>query len=57
MSHDSCECWGREAVNAEDHTAFCGEEEPAYRRCKTEYAQREREAQIISLIRSATVTK
>ena len=34
---------GDEAVNAEDHTVFYGEEEPAYRRCKTEYAQRERE--------------
>ena len=32
------------AVNAEDHTAtICVEEEPAYSRCKTEYAQRERE--------------
>ena len=48
------------AVNAEDHTITISlEEEPAYRRCKTEYAQREREreAQIISLIKSATVTK
>ena len=34
---------GDEAVNAEDHTTICGEEEPAYRRSKTEYAQRERE--------------
>ena len=38
-----------EAVNAEDHTTFCGEEEPAYRRSKTKYAQREREAQRISV--------
>ena len=31
-------------VNAEDHTAtIYVEEEPAYSRCKTEYAQRERE--------------
>ena len=31
------------AVNAEDHTiTICVEEEPAYRRCKIEYAQRER---------------
>ena len=29
---------GDEAVNAEDHTAVCGEEEPAYRRCKAKYA-------------------
>ena len=43
---------GDEAVNAEDHTAVCGEEEPAYRRCKAKYAQRkrEREAQRISLL-------
>ena len=33
---------GHKAVNAEDHTTLCGEEEPTYRRCKTEYAQRER---------------
>ena len=26
---------GDEAVNAEDHTAICVKEEPAYRRCKT----------------------
>ena len=35
------------AVNAEDHKTICVEEEPAYRRCKTEYAHthtlRERE--------------
>ena len=43
------------AVNAEDHTiTICLEEEPAYRRCKAEYAQREREAQSMSLIKSAT---
>ena len=36
-------CWGREAVNTEDHTTLCGEEEPAYRRSKAKYAQRERE--------------
>mgnify|MGYP006973974078 CR=1 FL=1 len=48
---------GDEVVNAENHTAICGEEEPAYRRCKVEYAQRERErerereAQRISLLR------
>ena len=30
-------------VNAEDHTAFCDVEEPAYRRNKARYAQRERE--------------
>ena len=34
---------GDEAVNAEDHTTICGEEELAYRRNKAEYAQRERE--------------
>ena len=34
---------GDEAVNAEDHTTICGEEEFAYRRGRTEYAQRERE--------------
>ena len=34
---------GDEAVNAEDHTTFYGEEEPAYWRSKIEYAQRERE--------------
>ena len=33
---------GGEAVNAEDHIAFCGEEAHAYRRNKTEYAERER---------------
>ena len=38
-----------EAVNAEDHTAICDVEEPVYRRSKAEYAQREREAQRISL--------
>ena len=45
-------CWGREAVNVEDHTAtICVEEEPTYSRCKTEYAQREREAQRMYLLR------
>ena len=34
-------CWGQEAVNAKDHTTICGEE-PAYSRCITGYAQRER---------------
>ena len=34
---------GDEAVNAEDHKALCVEEEPAYMRSKTEYAQKERE--------------
>ena len=34
---------GNKAVNAEDHTTICGEEEPAYRRSKAKYAQRERE--------------
>ena len=34
---------GDETVNAEDHTTICGEEEPAYMRSKTEYAQREKE--------------
>ena len=34
---------GDEAVNAEDHTTICGEEEPAYRGSNTEYAQGERE--------------
>ena len=48
-------CVGDEAVNAEDHTTFCGEEEPAYRWCKTEYAQRERGTKTIS-IKNATVT-
>ena len=49
---------GDEAVNAEDHTAICDVEEPAYRKSKAEYAQREREAQRISLfIKNATVTK
>ena len=34
-----------------DHTIrICGEEEPAYGRYETEYAQREREAQRISLL-------
>ena len=44
---------GDEAVNAEDYTTVCGEEEPVYRRCKGEYAEREREreAQRISLLR------
>ena len=37
------------AVNAEDHTiTICIEEEPAYRRCKTEYTQRERGTKSIS---------
>ena len=48
------------AVNAEDHTTtICIEEEPAYRRRRTEYTQRERvsEAQRVSIIKSATVTK
>ena len=40
-----------EAVNVEDHTAFCGEEEPAYRGSKAEYAHRERDAQRISLFK------
>ena len=35
-------CWGRKAVNAEDHMTIYVEE-PAYRRCKTEYAQRQKE--------------
>ena len=48
---------GDEAVNAEDHTTICCEEGPAYRRSNTEYAQREREAQRVSLIKNATVTK
>ena len=34
---------GDEAVNAEDHTTICGEEELAYRRSKAKYAHRERE--------------
>ena len=34
---------GMEAVNAEDHTAICDVEEPAYRIYKARYAQRERE--------------
>ena len=34
---------GDEAVNAEDHTTICGEEEPAYRRGNTEYTHKERE--------------
>ena len=46
---------GNEAVNAEDHTAICGGEEPAYRGSKVEYSQRERErereAQRVSLLR------
>ena len=44
---------GMKAVNAEDHTALYGEEEPAYRRSNTEYErerEREREAQRISLL-------
>ena len=44
------------AVNGEDHTAtICVEEEPAYSRCKTEYAQRERGTKNIS-IKNATGT-
>ena len=38
-----------EAVNAEDHTTICGEEEPAYRRSNTEYVQRERERETKSI--------
>ena len=34
---------GDKAVNAEDHTTFCDVEEPAYRRNKARYTQRERE--------------
>ena len=34
---------GNEAVNAEDHTTICGEEEPAYGGSKLEYAHTERE--------------
>ena len=41
---------GDEAVNEEDHTTICGGEEPAYRRSKAKYAQREREAQRTCLI-------
>ena len=51
---------GDEAVNAEDHTTICGEEEPAYRKTKERYAHRERdrEAQRISVfIEYATVTR
>ena len=42
---------GDEAVNAEDQTSFCVEEEHAYRRGEARYAQRvrEREAQRIYL--------
>ena len=42
---------GDEAVNAEDHKTFSGEEEPAYMRSKTEYTpkDREREAQRVCL--------
>ena len=36
-------CCGRKAVNAEDHTTFYGEEEPAYRRKTKIRTQRERE--------------
>ena len=54
-------CVGDEAVNAEDHTTICGEEEPAYRRSKAKYVERERErereAKRISLfIKNATIT-
>ena len=50
--------FGDEAVNAEDHTTICGEEEPAYRRSKAEYAQKERErgTKNISIHKIATVT-
>ena len=34
---------GDKAVNAEDQTTICDGEEPAYRRNKARYAQRERE--------------
>mgnify|MGYP006925750272 CR=1 FL=1 len=34
---------GDKAVNAEDHTTFFVEEEPAYRKGEARYAQRERE--------------
>ena len=45
------------AVNAEDHTTtICIEEEPAYSRCKTEYAQRERGTKYIYIYKKATVT-
>ena len=51
-------CWGREAVNTEDHTTLCGEEEPAYRRSKAKYAQRERErgTKNVYIHKKATVT-
>ena len=47
-----------EAVNAEDHTTICGEEEPAYRRSKAEYAHKERErgTKNISIHKNAIVT-
>ena len=49
---------GDEAINAEDHTTLYDVEEPAYKRSKTEYAQRERERGIrnISIHKMATVT-
>ena len=40
---------GDKAVNTNDHTTLYDVEEPAYRRSKIEYAQREREAQRMSI--------
>ena len=49
---------GDKVVNAEDHTTFCVEEEPAYRRGEARYAQRERERRTknVYIHRNATVT-
>ena len=49
---------GAEAVNEEDHKTFCGDEEPADMRSKTEYAQRERERhkEYVYIHTNATVT-
>ena len=50
---------GDEAVNAEDHTTIYGEEEPAYRRSKAKYTQRERKERVtknISIHKDATLT-
>ena len=52
------ECWGREAVNAEDHTTFCDGEEPAFEGKQDTHREREMGTKSMFLfIKYATVTK
>ena len=45
------------AVNAEDHTAICDGEEPAYWRYKARYAYRERGTKNISIFKGCNSYK